>query len=305
MSVSSVNGSTTENSNIAGWDKTVADVNNVDESFANARDLGWSRLNDSRISVIATLDPYDNKDMYMVQVQSNGKLFINLRSGDSTDDGKVLDLSKYETRLNEIKSELEAMGIKTEEEEIDTTPKTPLEIARAEVEKMKEEREKANKGLLDDLAEGMTIKVYMKKGNRTVTIGDSTADKNSEEYANMKAILSGEYKAKKGYYYIEIGSEAETPEASMPYVMQIRQGDKYRNDYLVTETKSSDSQNETISLTSSTSSAEYISAAYAAQIQAQKYEATATLMSDAYTNLASIRNKQSKATQLFSTLLNV
>ena len=304
MAISSV-GSSTENSNIAGWDKSVTDVNNVDESFANARDLGWSRLNDSRISVIATLDEYDNKDMYMVQVQSNGKLFINLRTGDSTDDGNVLDLSKYETRLEEIKAELEAMGIKTEEEVIDTTPKTPLEIARAEVEAQKAAREEANKGLLDDIAPGMTIKVYMKQGNRTVTVGDSTADKNSDEYANMKAILSGDYKAKKGYYYIEVGSEEETPSASTPYVMQIRQGDKYRNDYLVTENKSTDSENQTISLTSSTSSAEYISSAYAAQIQAQKYEATATMLSDAYTNLSSIKSKQDKTSQLFSTLLSV
>lgn len=304
MAISSV-GSSTESSNIAGWDKSVTDVNNVDESFANARDLGWSRLNDSRISVIATLDQYDNKDMYMVQVQSNGKLFINLRTGDSTDDGDVLDLSKYETRLEEIKAELEAMGIKTEEEVIDTTPKTPLEIARAEVEAQKAAREEANKGLLDDIAPGMTIKVYMKQGNRTVTVGDSTADKSSDEYANMKAILSGDYKAKKGYYYIEVGSEEETPSASTPYVMQIRQGDKYRNDYLVTENKSTDSENQTISLTSSTSSAEYISSAYAAQIQAQKYEATATMLSDAYTNLSSIKSKQDKTSQLFSTLLSV
>lgn len=304
MAISSV-GSSTESSNIAGWDKSVTDVNNVDESFANARDLGWSRLNDSRISVIATLDQYDNKDMYMVQVQSNGKLFINLRTGDSTDDGDVLDLSKYETRLEEIKAELEAMGIKTEEDVIDTTPKTPLEIARAEVEAQKAAREEANKGLLDDIAPGMTIKVYMKQGNRTVLIGDSTTDKNSDEYANMKAILSGDYKAKKGYYYIEVGSEEETPSASTPYVMQIRQGDKYRNDYLVTENKSTDSENQTISLTSSTSSAEYISSAYAAQIQAQKYEATATMLSDAYTNLSSIKSKQDKASQLFSTLLSV
>lgn len=291
---------------VAGWDKTVADVNNIDETFANARDLGYARLNNSRISVIGQLGKYDNKDMYMVQVQSNGKLFINLRTGDSTDDEKVLDLSKYDERLNEIKAEMEALGIKTEEEEVvDTTPKTPLEIARAEVQKMKEEREKAQAGLLDDIAPGMTIKVYMQKGNRTICIGDSTADKNSEEYATMKSILSGEYKAKKGQYYIEIGSEEETLSESTPYVMQIKQGTKYINDYLVTETESEDTKNEKISLTSSTSSSEYISSAYAAQIQAQKYEATATMMVDAYTNLASIRNKQSGATKLFSTLLNI
>ncbi len=290
---------------VAGWDKTVADVNNIDENFANARDLGYARLNNSRISVIAQLGKYDNKDMYMVQVQSNGKLFVNLRTGNSTGDEKVLDLSKYDTTLNEIKADLEAMGVKTEEEVIDTTPKTPYDIAKAEVEKMKAEREAEKAGLLDDIAPGMTIKVYMKKGNRTICLGDSTADKNSDEYAIMKSILSGEYKAKKGMYYIEVGSAEETPKENIPYIMQIKQGDKYINDYLVTETESEDSKNETISLTSSTSSSEYISSAYAAQIQAQKYDATVTMMTNAYQNLASIKNKQTGAAKMFSTLLNV
>ena len=44
---------------VAGWDKSVADVNNIDETFANARDLGYSRLNNTRISVIGQLGKYD------------------------------------------------------------------------------------------------------------------------------------------------------------------------------------------------------------------------------------------------------
>lgn len=287
---------------VAGWDKSVTDVNNVDETFANARDLGWSRLNNTRISVAGKLGKYDSHDMYKVQVQSNGKLFVNLRSGDSDEDKKVLDLSKYDTALNKIKNDMAALGIK-DEEQIDTTPKTPLEIAKAEVAKMKEEREKANAGLLDDIAPGMTIKVYMTKGNKTVAIGDSTADKNSKEFANMKSILSGEYRAKKGMYYIEIGTE-ESQRKDLPYIMQIKQGTKYVNDYLVTEAQSEDSKNETVSLTSSTSSSEQISSAYAAQIQAQSYQATANMMADAYKNMFSIKNKQSGAVKIFSNLIN-
>ena len=287
---------------VAGWDKSVADVNNVDETFANARDLGYSRLNNTRISVIGQLGKYDEKDLYKVQVQSNGKLFINLRTGESEDD-KVLNLSKYEQELAKIKADLKEMGVKTGEEVIDTTPKTPLEKAEAAVAKMKEEREKAKAGLLDDIAKGMTIKVYMTKGNRTICIGDSTADKSSKEYAAMKSILSGDYKAKKGMYYIEVGAE-KTPKTETPYVMQIKQGTKYVNDYLVTETKSEDSKNETISLTSSTSSSEQISSAYAMQIQAQRYDATTTMLSNAYTNLLSIRNKKTGAQKLFSNLIN-
>ncbi len=287
---------------VAGWDKSVADVNNVDETFANARDLGYSRLNNTRISVIGQLGKYDEKDLYKVQVQSNGKLFINLRTGEAEDD-KVLNLSKYDQELAKIKADLKELGVKTDEEVIDTTPKTPLEKAEAAVAKMKEEREKAKAGLLDDIAKGMTIKVYMTKGNRTICIGDSTADKSSKEYAAMKSILSGDYKAKKGMYYIEVGAE-KTPKTETPYVMQIKQGTKYVNDYLVTETKSEDSKNETISLTSSTSSSEQISSAYAMQIQAQRYDATTTMLSNAYTNLLSIRNKKTGAQKLFSNLIN-
>ncbi len=286
---------------VAGWDKSVTDINNIDESFANARDLGYSRLNNTRVSVIGRLGEYDDRDLYKIQVQSNGKIFLNLRAGDSSDDS-VLDLSKYELKLKEFEANMAALGIKQEDNKPNII-QTPLDKAKAEVAKMKEEREKANAGLLDDLAPGMTIKVYMQKGNKTVCIGDTTADKNSKEYANMKSILSGEYKAKKGMYYIEVSSEDGLRE-EMPYVMQLKQGDKYVNDYLVTEAKSEDTKNETISTTSTTSSSEQISAAYVAQIQAQRYEATTTMMTNAYTNLASIRNKKSSTVKLFSSLIN-
>ena len=286
---------------VAGWDKSVTDINNIDESFANARDLGYSRLNNTRVSVIGRLGEYDDRDLYKIQVQSNGKIFLNLRAGDSSDDS-VLDLSKYELKLKEFEANMAALGIKQEDNKPNII-QTPLDKAKAEVAKMKEEREKAKAGLLDDLAPGMTIKVYMQKGNKTVCIGDTTADKNSKEYANMKSILSGEYKAKKGMYYIEVSSEDGLRE-EMPYVMQLKQGDKYVNDYLVTEAKSEDTKNETISTTSTTSSSEQISAAYVAQIQAQRYEATTTMMTNAYTNLASIRNKKSSTVKLFSSLIN-
>ena len=286
---------------VAGWDKSVVDINNVDESFANARDLGYSRLNNTRISVIGRLDKYDDRDLYKVQVQSNGKIFLNLRSGEEEKD-KVLDLSKYEARLEEIKLQNAALGIKEENNEIKVI-KTPLDEVKEKLAKQKAEREKANAGLLDELAPGMTIKVYMQKGNRTVCIGDTTADKNSKEFANMKSIMSGEYKAKKGLYFIEIGTE-DNLRKELPYVMQLKQGSKYVNDYLVNEAKSEDSKKETITKTSSTSSSEQLSAAYAAQIQATRYEATTTMMVNAYTNLASIRNKQDGVVKLFSSLIN-
>ena len=284
---------------VAAWDKAVADVNNIDESFANARDLGYSRLNNTRISVIGRLGKYDNKDTYRVQVLSNGKLLVNIRAEEKSD--KVLDLSSYEQKLAEIELQNATMGIFSEEDKIDMTPKTPLEIAQAKVKQLKEERAQKEAGLLDDWADGMNIKVYMQKGKRTVLVGDSSAAKDSKEYTAMKEMLLGDYRAKKGNYYIEVSSEKTLAEEK-PYIMQIKQGKKYINDYLVQEAKSPDSKNETISLTSSTSSSEQISSAYAAQIQAQKYQATATMMSDAYLNFSSMTTKKTASEKLLSTI---
>lgn len=286
---------------VAGWDKSVVDINNIDENFANARDLGYSRLNNTRISVIGRLGKYDDRDLYKVQVQSNGKIFLNLRSG-SEEKEKVLDLSKHEARLEEIKRQNEALGIKNPKDELKII-KTPVDEVKEKLAKLKEEREKANAGLLDELAPGMTLKVYMQKGNRTICIGDTTADKTSKEYETMKSIMSGDYKAKKGMYFIEVGTE-DGLRKELPYVMQLKQGDKYINDYLVTEANSEDTKKEQISTTSSTSSSEQISAAYAAQIQATKFEATSNMMVNAYTNLSSIRYKQAGSVKLFSSLIN-
>ena len=288
---------------VAGWDKSVTDVNNIDESFSNARDLGYSRLNRTRVSVIGRLGKYDSSDLYRIQVQSNGKLFINIRNGDSVDAENERQKS-YEAKLNELKRNLADMGISQEDETPKPVePQTPLEKARAEVAKMKEERAKANAGLLDELAPGMNLKIYKRQGKKTVLIGDSTADKTSKEYNTMKSILEGNYRAKKGDFYIEV-SASDTITEDKPYVLQIKQGTRYTDDYLVKEANSEDTKNKTISLTSSTSSSEQISSAYAAQIQAQKYESTATMLSNSYLNLSSINNKQSGVEKLISGLIN-
>ena len=87
----------------------------------------------------------------------------------------------------------------------------------------------------------MTIKVYMQKGGRTVCIGDSTADKTSKEYIAMKDIMNGDYKAKKGMYFIEIGTEDDlytlldrsAPECGRP-ALRMRCGDA---DFLISENR--------------------------------------------------------------------
>ena len=106
---------------------------------------------------------------------------------------------------------------------------------------------------------------------------------------NNMTFMNGESGAFEEMFY----SHHDEIKKEIPYVMQIKQGNKYTDDYLVSEANSEDTKNETISLTSSTSSSEMISAAYAAQVQALQYDSTATMMSDAYLNLSSIKNKKS------------
>ena len=278
------------------WEKSVVDVNDVDESFATARDLGYTRLNYARVTTVSTLDKYDSKDMYAIQLQSNGNLRITMKSG-STEE-KTLDLSEYEKQLEEIKRKL-----------------NPAEYAQDELDKLKEQE---NTDVFEENAPDMYMKVYMTQRGKQVLIADSTADKDSDLYKNAEAIMNGEYRAKKGNYFIETGYKegVEIPKDGTPYALQILQGTDFKHDYITTEGKSSDSKNEEITkepdreLANSTTGAYgtmSISAAYAAQIQAQSYAATATMLSDAYLNVASITAKSSsdKASQLFSSLLNI
>lgn len=182
--VSSISGSTNvDDKGINHWEKTVTDVNDVDEKFSNARDLGYMRLNYARVSAIGNLAKYDTQDIYKIQVQSNGKLTIGLRSGSESDDESVLDLSEYQQKLDELKKQTDPEG-----------------YAKEQAEKKKKEEAY---GLLGANGEGLQMQVYMKKNGKEVLIGDTTADKDSKEYANMEKILNGEYRAKQGDYYIK------------------------------------------------------------------------------------------------------
>ena len=281
-----------DDSGVYSWEKSVTDVNNVDESFANARDLGYTRLNYARVTTIASLGKYNERDIYKIQLQSNGNLSISLRNSSGSDE-KVLDLSEYETYLKELKQQLDPEGYAAEQE--------------AESEKL------AEMDLLETTAPGMSLKVYMVKNGKQILIADSTADKDSEEYENMSAILSGEYKASKGDYYIEVAKTENADDSEdYPYAMQVLQGTNYKHDYIMTQADSSDTTNKTISTTpdsslSSTSAAgtTVISAAYAAQIQAVSDEGAANMLAAGYNNISSVTgDSSSSASKLFSTILN-
>ena len=290
--VSSISGATNVDENgVYGWEKSVTDVNNIDETFGNARDLGYTSLNYARITTVAKLGEYNNKDMYKVQVQSNGKLTISLRN--QGNDENVLDLSEYEKALAELKKQTDPEGYAAEQAE-------------------KKEKEK-NAGLLDNEAPGMYIKIYTVKNGKEVLIGDSTADKDSEEYQTMEAILGGDYKAKKGNYYIEVGkTEDADSKEDYPYAMQILQGTNYKHDYVMTQADSADTKNKEISSkpdvalsATTTYGTTMISAAYAAQIQAVSNEGAANMLMAGATNLSNITSQYQNTltASLFSALI--
>lgn len=276
------------------WEKKITDVNDVDESFATARDLGYTRLNYARVTTVSSLDKYDKVDNYAIQLQSNGKLKVSLRSGEGNDE-KVLNLSKYEEKLEEFKKQLD-----------------PLGYAQQEIDKLKEKEESST---LDTTAPGMYLKVYMNQNGKQVLIADSSADKDSKLYQAAEEILNGEYKAKKGNYYFQVGyaEDTEIPKKGTAYALQILQGTTYKHDYVTTETKSSDSKNKetTTQADSSLTAAggaygvSTISAGYAAQIQAMSYSYAADMLATGYMNMASIlsSNDSNKAASLFSCLL--
>lgn len=266
--------STGEDTGAKVWEKTLTDMNNVDETFANARDLGYTRLNYSRLTAIGKLSKFDSVDIYKTQVQSNGKLAISLR--DATADEKVLDLSKYEAKLDELKQQLDPEGYKKEQAE----------------KKAKEEE-----NLLAMTAANLNIQVYSMKNGRETLVGDSTAEKGTKTREAMDSILKGEYKVQKGDYYVKVTRNEDNigKNEEVPYALQITMGDSFKHDYVLTEQESEDTKNKTTSKIPMTqSSGGSLAAVNALEIQATKYQATAQMLQVGYMNMADIYNKTSK-----------
>ena len=261
---------------VAYWEKTAADVNDVDEKFANARDLGYIRLNYARVTSIANLSKYDKEDNYKIEVQSNGKMSLSLRNTSGSDE-KVLDLSKYEEKLEELKRQLDPEGYQKEQEE--------------------KKKQEAEMSLLERTAPGMQVQVYMVKNGKEVLVADSTAEAGDDLRTNLDNMLQGEYKAKKGTYYVKVSrDETVDNQEEMPYALQMQVGDKVKHEYAFTETVSEDTKNKKYSNVPSTtdSSTGTLSSVNALQIQASRYQATAQMLQVGYQNMASIYNKNSK-----------
>lgn len=258
------------------WEKTVTDMNNVDETFANARDLGYTRLNYSRLTAIGTLSKkYDSVDIYKTQVVSNrGKLGISLRSGSKEE--KVLDLSKYEQMLDDLKKQTDPEG-----------------WAKEQAEKLEKEQ---NQNLLELTAPDMKIEVWMtNKQGKQVLIGDSSAEKGTKTRDAMDQLLKGEYSATQGDYYVKISrGEDVAKNEEISYALQIQMGDSYKHDYVAMEAKSEDTKSGKESKIPLTSGADGLSAVNALQIQATRYQATAQMLQVGYLNMADIYNRNSK-----------
>ena len=255
---------------VAGWNKTVTDMNNVDELFRNARDVGYLRMNVSRVNVIGRLSAkYDSSDLYKVQIQSNGKLRVALRSGDTEDSEKVMDMSKYEKALREAGIDVNLSG----DEKKSTTDDT-------------------EKSLIEQSAPGAKMLVYMKRGGREVLVADSHAAEGSKLRIAADQMLTGDYKAKKGDYYVKLERDDTIQvKDELMYALQMQVGDSYKHDYTITEKISDDVKNKKISKVQATQLYGVLSNANALEIQATKYEATANMLADSYLNLASIYNR--------------
>ena len=265
-----------DDSGVSHWEKSITDVNDIDETFANARDLGYMRLNYARLSTVGKLANNDSLDMYKIQVQSNGKLSISLRSGASESEN-VLDLSEYQAKLDELKKLTDPEGYAKEQEE--------------------KAKEAEKYGLLGENGEGLQIQVYTYKNGKEVLIADSTAEEGSDEYIAMEQLLNGEYKAKKGDFYIKISRTEDYDEnKDLAYVMQIKQGEKYKHDYVTTESMSDDSKHKTTSHVPmiSTSATGSLSAVNDLEIQATRYQGAADMLAKGYLNLARIYQNNSK-----------
>ena len=276
MSTSSISGSSNVKDGIAYWEKQVQDISDVDEKFANARDLGYLRLNYSRLTAVGSLANFDKEDNYKVTVQSNGKLSISIRNA-SADDEKVLDLSEYEKALDELKKQTDPEGWEKEQEE----------------KKLKE----AEQNLIEVTAPGMQMQVYMIKNGKEVLVADSSAEKGEDLRENLDAMLKGEYKATKGTYYVKISrDDTIDKDEDVKYALQLNVGGKYKHDYVLTEGVSDDTKNKKytrVPSMSDYSGTGTLSAVNALQIQATRYQATAQMLQVGYLNMANIYNRNS------------
>ncbi len=253
------------------WEKQQVDVNNIDESFANARDIGMLRLNYSRLNAISELGKYNSTDTYSAKVLSGGKMKISLKSGGEKE--KVLNFAAYDQKYAELQKSIDPEG-----------------YAKAQVEGMEKSK---NLNYLEADAPELRLKVYMTKGNKQVLVADSHAEKGSKEREAAEAMLDGSYRTQKGDYYVQVEkNDSADAKANVPYVLQMQVGDKYQHDYVTKQSASTDTKAKKISTKPASSGG--LSQADILQMQSATNQGTANMLSVGYLNIADIYNKNSK-----------
>ncbi len=254
------------------WEKTLNDVNNVDESFDSARDLGYVRLNYARVGAVGELhENYDSEDIYKFQLQSKGDLALSFMS---PKEESPVDFSKYDDYYKELLRE--------------TDPEAYDELVA------KEKEEEAQKELLSYTAPGIKVEVYtLDKFGREKLIGDSSLEEGEELRDSFDSMIKGEYAAEKGTYYIKVTRD-DTVGANddVNYVIQASMGENIKHDYVATEITSSDSKgNKETHMSAELSS--YLNGANAIQAQTMAAQNAVNMLTSGYLNLAEINSSSS------------
>lgn len=255
------------------WEKQAKDVNNVDETFDNARDLGYVRLNYSRLTAIGKLSSqYDSSDMYKITVQSKGSLGLSIRT---TGDGdKVLDLSKYDEAYKQLLAQ------------------TDPEAYQALIDKENEESSK--KQLLEYTAPGMKVEIYQSKNGRNVLIGDSAAEPGSDLRVALEDMLKGEKQVVAGTYYAKISRDDSIgANDELDYIFQTSMGKGFKHEYAFTEAPSTDTKANKESKIS-VAMQNQLGGASAMQAQAERNQLLSQMMTISYQGISSLYSKNSQ-----------
>ncbi len=299
------------------YEKNVADVNNVDESFDNARDLGYLRHQTYRVSVAGALSAnFDATDIYKIQIQSNNKLTLSFRNSEAKGSEKVLNLDKYNEFYKELLSQTDPQAYDEliAKEAAEQRKSSFLEYVAPgfKVEVYKEDH-RGNKELIADSSGhtdiivnsyGKTLGYVSTSGSLAlnddgeiigyVGANGKVTDKDGKLLGSVKEagelrknfddMLTGDYKAEKGNYYVKISRDSSiTEKDEIYYVMQMSMG-SYKYDYLSKEAVSEDVKNGTLSLYSQNST-DY---SQAGTLLAAQMQGLSDMLTAGYQNYATI-----------------
>ncbi|GHU02250.1 hypothetical protein FACS1894186_6570 [Alphaproteobacteria bacterium] len=96
------------------WKKTAIGPTNMFEGMAAARDIGYLRLNYSRLNLVSQLESGDKENWYKVSVQSSGLLTLAVRHSSQTETGETIEDAASDDALQDMIDSLEASGMRVE-----------------------------------------------------------------------------------------------------------------------------------------------------------------------------------------------